>query len=209
MSAQKPPPHAFFRRPAADADISCRVLLYGLQSPINIGMALRVAETFQVPIGLYDPSAVLENADKLKTVRDFGCGALERAAYGAVSGPEALTKLAKTGRIVATTVVEGAQPLPQFKFKHSDIVLIGNEYDGLPAEVERLCVAAVHIPMANVWTPKPKSESPIDAARTTTVARDGTPSLNAAMSAGIVCYSAFLAREKKRARARAQSGAPR
>ena len=43
--------------------------------------------------------------------------------------------------------------------------------------------------MADVWTPKPHSVNPIDAARTAPVARDGTPNLNVAIAGAIVCYS--------------------
>ncbi len=46
--------------------------------------------------------------------------------------------------------------------------------------------------MAQVWTPKPRSISPIDPARVAPVTRDGEPNLNVAVAGAIICYAAYL-----------------
>src|SRR5262249_22489232 len=67
------------RRPPAPPDVG--LLLYGLQSPINIGMILRVAETYRARISIFDPHRVLDDAERLVTIKDFACGALERRGF--------------------------------------------------------------------------------------------------------------------------------
>src|SRR5215204_4067877 len=55
---------------AASAKRGLELLLYGLQSPINIGMILRVAETYQFRVSIYDRHRVLEDAVKFGTIKD-------------------------------------------------------------------------------------------------------------------------------------------
>ena len=95
---------------------------------------------------------------------------------------------------MSTTIESGAQSLPRFAFQLGDVVVLGNEYDGLPEATARLCGARLRIPMADVWTPKPRSSAPIDPARVAAVARDGLPNLNVAMASSIICYQWFCAR---------------
>lgn len=167
------------------------LFLNNLQSPINIGMALRVAETYRTQVLAYDPSGVLADASKSKTISDFACGALQRCGVELIDDPEEV--FTRAGRVVATTIEDRSVALPDFEFHPSDIITIGNEYDGLPAAFTARAAAALRIPMADVFTPKPASHTPIDAARTAPVARDGKPNLNAATSAGIIVYTAWLA----------------
>lgn len=170
------------------------LLLYELQSPINIGMILRVAETYRVGIAIYGSRSVLESAERMKVVSDFACGALERVGYRRLARPADLEKLGTGARLVATSVEEGTTPLPDFRFRRGDVVVLGNEYDGLPARVLESCKSSLRIPMADVWAPKPQSHNPIDAARAAPVARDGMPNLNVAVAGGIICYQWFRGR---------------
>jgi tRNA G18 (ribose-2'-O)-methylase SpoU len=82
--------------------------------------------------------------------------------------------------------------LPDYRFQRADVCALGNEYDGLPDEMLARADVVLNVPMPQIWTPKPKSFNPIDATRTKAVARDGQPNLNVAMSAGIICYAAFV-----------------
>lgn len=181
---------------------SMRLLLHNMQSPINIGMALRVAETYAAPVAVFDPKGVFAHPEKQKTISDFGCGALQRVGYVEVADDgEFIGALKAEGaRLVATAITGAATPLDEFEFRDGDVIAIGNEYDGLPESIVAAADAVIHIRMADVWTPKPASHSAIDPTRTAPVANDGKPNLNAAMSAGIICYAAFLAREKQRRR---------
>ncbi len=195
-----PGSHPLFPTVPGGENIDFHLALYGIQSPINIGMILRVTETYHVSTHIFDENAVLQNPDKLKTVKDFSTGAFDRRPPNFLTGKDDLLHLAHRGRIICTSIEAGATPLNRFIWRENDIVLLGNEYDGLPESLMANADALLHIPMPPGWTPKSKSHSPIDPNRTETVSRDGTPNLNVAMSAGIICYAHHL--EKLRVNAR-------
>jgi tRNA G18 (ribose-2'-O)-methylase SpoU len=167
-----------------------RLLLCGLQSPINIGMILRVAETYRFDVAVYDQYGVLDDPDKLNTVKDFSCGAATRRPWQKIADDAGLDRLLAGRRLVATSIDSGSCPLPRHPFIRGDVVALGNEYDGLPDHMIARAGSILHIPMPPGWAPKPKALRPIDPARSG-VARDGQPSLNVAMAAAIICYAAF------------------
>lgn len=171
--------------------LGCELLLYALQSPINIGIILRVAEAFQFRVSIFDLHRVLDNEEKLATIRDFSCGALSRRAFDRITDANGLAELRKCRRLIATSITSHAVPLTDFKFAPGDILALGNEYDGLPGHLEADADCLVRVPMPPGWMPKEMSYSPIDPSRTTPVAHDGQPSLNVAVTAGIICYAAF------------------
>ncbi len=164
-----------------------RLLLWDLQSPINLGMLLRVAETYRVPVGVLGAGRSHPPATS-----DFACGALERVGFAPLADAAAAHAWRGNGRLIATSIERGAANLPDFRFAPGDVVALGNEYDGLPETVARAAHCRIVIPMADVWTPKPRSRSPIDPERVAPVARDGEPNLNVAMAGAIVCYAAYV-----------------
>lgn len=168
------------------------LLLHSVQSPINTGMVLRVAETFEIRVALVGAEGLLGDPARCQTMSDFACGALQRKGVAAFDRFGAVIAAAGRRRIVATSILPGTSELPDFKFQAGDIVVLGNEYDGLPADVAAAATCALRIPMAEVWTPKPPSASPIDPARAGRVTHDGMPNLNVAMAAGIICYQWFV-----------------
>jgi tRNA G18 (ribose-2'-O)-methylase SpoU len=176
---------------AALAGRELEFLLYGLQSPINIGMILRVAETYQFRVSIYDQHHVLADAAKLATIADFACGALTRHGFHEIQDEAALARMLKGRRLLATSIGRSTASLLHHRFARADVYAVGNEYDGLPDAMLAGADVVLNIPMPEVWTPKPKSFHPIDATRTKAVARDGEPNLNVAISAGIICYAAF------------------
>lgn len=177
---------------AAAADPGLEFLLYGLQSPTNIGMILRVAETYRFRVSIYDPFGVLNYPDKLRTITDFSCGALRRRGFRDLADDAAIAPILRGRRLIATSIVPTSCALPDFGFCRGDIFALGNEYDGLPAPLLSRADAVLHIPMPAGFSPKPKALQPIDPDRTTPVARDGQPNLNVAMTAGILCYTAYV-----------------
>jgi tRNA G18 (ribose-2'-O)-methylase SpoU len=177
---------------AALAGRELELLLYGLQSPINIGMILRVAETYQFQVSIYDQHHVLEDAAKVATIADFACGALTRHGFRDIKDEAALAQMLQGRRLVATSIARSTASLLDHRFQRADIYALGNEYDGLPDKMLAGADVVLNIPMPEIWTPKPKSFNPIDLTRTKAVARDGQPNLNVAMSAGIICYAAFV-----------------
>jgi tRNA G18 (ribose-2'-O)-methylase SpoU len=173
------------------AGLGLELVLFGLQSPVNIGIILRVAEVFQFKVSILDPYRVLDDPHKLSTIQDFACGAMSRRGVERVDDLSALERLRCGRRFIATSIGRNAQALSNFHFLPGDLVALGNEYDGLPDEVIASADSLLHIPTPAVWIPKEKSHSPIDPDRTAPVARDGQPSLNVAVTAGILCYAAY------------------
>jgi tRNA G18 (ribose-2'-O)-methylase SpoU len=163
------------------------LFLYDIQSPINIGLILRVAEQFRIPAVVYDPHRVLEDEHNLMKVSDFSCGALGRHP------PKLIESLAAyrqrhAARVIATSLNRMAIPLQDFAFEANDIILLGNEYDGLPSDVIAEADESLYIPLPPDYLPKPRSYSPIDAARTEAVSQNGIPNLNVAITSGIISY---------------------
>ena len=169
-------------------------LLYGLQSPINIGMILRVAETYRFRVSIYDHYGVLARPEALRTIEDFSCGALLRRGFGVLNDHAALDVFLEGKRLVSTAIDPNACALPAYEFRPGDVFALGNEYDGLPEPIVARADTVLNIPMPSGWTPKPVSLNPIDPARKDPVARDGRPSLNVAMTAAILCYACFASR---------------
>jgi tRNA G18 (ribose-2'-O)-methylase SpoU len=166
-------------------------LLYGVQSPVNIGMILRVAEVYQFKVSILDLHGVLKDRQKLDSLEDFACGAISRRGLHRLDDPAMVRRLRSGRRLIATSIGPDAVPLPQFPFAMGDLVVLGNEYDGLPDDILAGADARLHIPSPPAWLPKERSHSPIDPSRTAPVNRDGQPSLNVAMTAGVVCYAAY------------------
>jgi tRNA G18 (ribose-2'-O)-methylase SpoU len=171
--------------------LGLELLLYGLQSPINIGMILRIAEAFRFRVTLFDRHGVLNDPDKRSTVHDFSCGAQSRSDLQILDDPSSLIQSRSGRRVVATSIVPSAQPLSQFHFLPGDVLVLGNEYDGLPEQMIAAAHVLLKVSTPQVWMPKERSHRPIDVSRTAPVARDGEPSLNVAVTAGILCYAAY------------------
>ncbi|WP_029032441.1 TrmH family RNA methyltransferase [Salinarimonas rosea] len=170
-----------------------RILLVGVRSPINTGMILRVAETYEANVALCGADDVLDDPVRMQTIRDFSCGALERRGFTRLSGLEAARAWIGEGRLVATTIAPDAVALPAFRFRPGDVIAFGSEYDGLDPAFAAAADAALTIPMPDVFTPKPPTANPIDPGRTAPPSNDGRPNLNVAMSVGITCYAAYCA----------------
>ena len=54
------------------------LFLYDIQSPINIGLILRLGEQFRIPVAVYDPRCVFNDKCNLMKISDFSCGASDR-----------------------------------------------------------------------------------------------------------------------------------
>jgi tRNA G18 (ribose-2'-O)-methylase SpoU len=171
--------------------LGLELVLHELQSPINIGMILRIAEVYQFTVSLLDRHGVLDDPQKLPTISDFACGALSRRPVNRLQDASALARLRKSRRLIVTSIGKNARSLLNFHFSPGDLIVLGNEYDGLPDEVAASADVLLHVPTPAAWLPKERSFSPIDPARIESVSRQGQPSLNVAMTAGILCYAAY------------------
>lgn len=168
-----------------------RLMLHGLQSAINIGSILRVAETFGVPVDIWDAHGLFAGDETLRWISDFSCGAYQRGAFTLLDAPPGE---GPGGRVIATCVTGAGAMLDDFVFEPDDRVAIGNEYDGLPAGFIEKADVRLCIPMPKSFTPKPPSSAPADPARAGFSTESGDPVLSAAMSAGIICYAAHAQR---------------
>lgn len=150
-----------------------------------IGMALQPDGRYLVLCNLQDPGnmgMVLRTADALGVDAVLSCGSCElyspkvvRATMGSVfrvpvyeeSDAQTLLRLLhdRNIRTYAAVPAKHAVPLPECSFAGGSAVWIGNEGNGLPAEVIAACNIAVTIPM-----------------------QGGPESLNAAMAAGILMW---------------------
>lgn len=174
------------------------VIMWGLQSPINVGMILRSAEAFDYKCRFYDQSGVFNSAKNIETISDFSCGAYQRNGLDVSKTPaQALEGL--PGRLIATTTDRGALPAEEMAWEAADALIVGNEYDGLPQDFVARADAKVRIPLPDNYLPKPPSASPIDPARGRSVVV-GAPSLNVAVATSIFCYLAYQRSSGKRAR---------
>jgi tRNA G18 (ribose-2'-O)-methylase SpoU len=192
------PPRGSVRAGAPQKDetqvVELEFLLYGLQSPINLGMILRVAETYRFRVSIYDRYRVLDDPEKIRTAEDFACGAMTRRGLRRLTDAESLARMLDGRRLIATSIANSNCELPSYAFRPDDLFALGNEYDGLPESIIGRADTVLRVPMPPGWTPKPKARNPIDPDRSGPVARDGQPNLNVAMTAGIICYAAFAGR---------------
>ena len=139
------------------------MLLHNVQDPSNLGAILRTAEALGTDalylyqcVDLYNP----------KTIRS-SMGAMFRLPLMRISDMDAFFAHCKAVGLptCAAVVDRDADPLGGYDFCRGAVVLIGNEGNGLPAEVSGACDKRLTIPMS------PASNS-----------------LNAAMAAGLFLW---------------------
>lgn len=175
--------------------LPAKICLHATQSPVNFGQVLRACEMFHVWVKIYDPKGVFNDPEKWKTISDFSAGAIDRASDKLIIDDFTAYKAEakKLGRVVATCLNKDATPLHEFRFEDHDMVLIGNEYDGLPKELIDQADVKLYVPMAPGYVPKPKSFTPIDATRQEQgdVSQQGLPNLSVSQTASIIAYKIF------------------
>lgn len=181
--------------------MSGSLLLYALQSPINVGMLLRVAEVYRRSVFIVDEHHIFDREDARKTISDFSTGALQRRPPVFISSDDADNAQQRGGgRLIATTSSADAVSAWGFDWRESDCLVLGNEYDGLPIAFEQKADVLVTVPMPEGFLPKPPSFSPIDIARSKGVRNDGRPSLNVATAGAILSFLAYCSLNESSAR---------
>lgn len=164
------------------------IVLCGLQSPINIGMILRSAEAYSNTVTIVDTFNVLENKSSVETLSDFACGAFQRVPPQVLSDYSKV--LERSGRLVQAVATGRAVPMARFDWNADDVLLIGNEYSGVPPLLAEKAAESVRIDMPRVFAPKPRSISPIDPARVGQIANATEPALNVAVAASAMMIDA-------------------
>ncbi len=139
------------------------LVLCNLQDPGNMGMVLRTADALGVDAVLSCGSCELYSP---KVVRATMGSVFRVPVYEESDAFVLLEKLHHSGiSTYAAVPAKHAVPLPECAFADGSAVWIGNEGNGLPADVIDGCDTAVTIPM-----------------------QGGPESLNAAMAAGILMW---------------------
>jgi TrmH family RNA methyltransferase len=140
------------------------LLLAGLQDPGNLGTVLRSAEAFGADGAVSLPGTV--SAWNPKAVR-ASAGSVFRVPVLAAGETEAIARLREAGvRIVAATV-SAAQPADFANLAEAVALIVGNEGNGVPADLVAKADGAVTIPCPG----------PVE-------------SLNAAVAASVLLYEA-------------------
>lgn len=147
------------------------LVLAGIQDPGNLGTILRSAEAFGADGVICLPGTV--NSWNPKAVR-ASAGSVFRVPVLNVGEQEALTELREAGVRLLTTTVQGAQPADLADLAEPIALLIGNEGNGVPADLAVKTDGAVTIPCPG----------PVE-------------SLNAAVAASVLLYEASRQRTAK------------
>ncbi len=140
------------------------LVLAALQDPGNLGTILRSAEAFGATGILSLPGTV--SAWNPKAVR-ASAGSLFRLPLLSVTAEDCIARLRQAGVKIWTTAVQGAKPANQIDLAGPVALVIGNEGNGVPAELTAQADAALTIPCPG----------PVE-------------SLNAAIAASILLYEA-------------------
>jgi TrmH family RNA methyltransferase len=149
------------------------LVVAGLQDPGNLGTIVRSAEAFgadgvvclQGTVNEWNPKAVRASA-----------GSVFRVPVLHAGESDALTRLRQAGVRILATTVQGAQPADLVDLAESVALVIGNEGNGLTAELAAKADEAVTIPCPG----------PVE-------------SLNAAVAASVLLYEAARQRAAKSA----------
>jgi TrmH family RNA methyltransferase len=147
------------------------VVLAALQDPGNLGTIIRSAEAFGANGIICLPGTV--NPWNPKAVR-ASAGSIFRLPILNVSEDEALTQFREAGVRLLTTTVQGAQPADLVDLAEPLAILIGNEGNGVPADLAIKADMAITIPCPG----------PVE-------------SLNAAVAASVLLYEAARQRASK------------
>jgi tRNA (cytidine/uridine-2'-O-)-methyltransferase len=122
-----------------------RLALYQPDIPQNAGTMIRMAACLGVAVDIVEPAA-FDVSDR--HFRRSGMDYLERAAVTRHDGFAAFDAWRRaTGHRLILAETDGATSHIDFAFRLDDIVMVGRESAGVPAEVQRAADAVVHVPM--------------------------------------------------------------
>jgi len=145
-------------RPSSGGAASLVVVLAGVQDPGNVGTIIRTAAAFGATAAVVSPSGQSGTASPFspKALRASAGAALHLPLLAGVALPILLAQFRATGiQTLASSSREsheGDQRLTtpwQVDWRQPVALLIGNEGQGLPEEIERSADARIRIPMSS------------------------------------------------------------
>lgn len=123
---------------------SLRIALYQPDIAGNVGAVLRTAACFSVPCDIIEPCGF---AFSDKALKRAGMDYATHARIQRHADWEAFLGTLNGARLVLMSS-KASTPLPDFAFQPDDVILMGSESSGAPAEVHDRADARVYIPMA-------------------------------------------------------------
>ncbi len=139
------------------------VALYQPDIPQNLGSILRLCACLDVPCHIIEPCGFILDD---KRIRRVGMDYIDHVRWLRHASWHAFTQATSSRIVLLSTKAE--ESCYGFSFREDDVLLLGRESAGVPAEVSGYADAAVKVPMA------PQARS-----------------LNVAMAAGIVLGEAL------------------
>jgi tRNA (cytidine/uridine-2'-O-)-methyltransferase len=121
-----------------------RLALYQPDQAGNVGAILRLAACLELPVDIIEPCGFAFSDRALKRA---GMDYAEIASVSRHSSWSAFAAFAEGRRILLLTTAGGTR-LPDARFEANDIVLLGSESRGAPAEVHDTAALRVRIPQA-------------------------------------------------------------
>lgn len=139
------------------------LVLFGLQDPGNVGMMIRTADALGIDGVIMSGSCDLYSPKVIRSTM----GSVFRMKIAVENDADVLfEELHSAGAVTSAAVIDkDAQPVTDCSFDGTQAVFIGNEGNGLPADIAQRCTRRVIIPM-----------------------HGNINSLNAAMAAGILMW---------------------
>jgi tRNA (cytidine/uridine-2'-O-)-methyltransferase len=125
--------------------LGLKIALYQPDIAGNVGTILRTAACFGVPCDIIEPCGFPFSMAAVKRAGMDYAASAEVVRHADWTAFDALT-IAEGRRIILLSS-SGATPLPDFKFFANDVILMGSESSGVPANVHNSVGARVQIPM--------------------------------------------------------------
>jgi tRNA (cytidine/uridine-2'-O-)-methyltransferase len=128
-----------------DDNSSLRIALYQPDIPGNTGTILRMAVCFGIGVDVIEPAG-FDISDR--SLKRAGMDYLEQAALTRHANWQAFQewRLGQNRRLLLFST-KAAKPYTQFSFQRGDIILLGRESAGVPADVHQAADARLIIPM--------------------------------------------------------------
>lgn len=121
-----------------------RIALYQPDIAGNVGAVLRTSACLAVPCDIIEPCGFAFSERALKRA---GMDYAAQAQICRHADWESFLDTVGGARVVLMSS-KASTPLSQFQFQHDDVILMGSESSGAPAEVHDRADARVYIPMA-------------------------------------------------------------
>lgn len=121
-----------------------RLALFQPDIPQNAGTLIRLSACLGLPLDVIEPCGFLWDE---KRMRRAGMDYVDQARVRRHASWPAFRQTQGAGRLVLLTTA-GACRLDGFSFRSGDVIMVGRESAGVPAEVAAAADVALRIPMA-------------------------------------------------------------